>query len=59
MRCKNCSQVRGYPYKRGHLIAPRATTITASDPRSTWWPGERWTGSNVQPPAHGWAAGLL
>jgi hypothetical protein len=21
MRCKNCSQVRGYPYKRSHLVA--------------------------------------
>jgi hypothetical protein len=41
MRCKDCSQVRGYPYKRSHLIALRATKITASDPPSTWWPGER------------------
>jgi len=42
MRCnKNCSQVRGYPYKRSHLVALRATKITASDPPSTWWPGER------------------
>ena len=21
MRCKDCSQVRGYPYKRSHLVA--------------------------------------
>jgi hypothetical protein len=41
MRCKDCSQVRGYPYKRSHLVALRPTKITASDPRSTWWPGER------------------
>ena len=41
MRCKDCSQVRGYPYKRSHLVALRATKITASDPPSTWWPGER------------------
>ena len=41
MRCKDCSQVRGYPYKRSHLIALRTTKITASDPPSTWWPGER------------------
>jgi len=26
MRCKDCSQVRGYPYKRGHLVALRATS---------------------------------
>ncbi len=38
-RCEDCSRVRGYPYKRGHLVALRATKISASDPRSTWWPG--------------------
>jgi hypothetical protein len=36
MRCRDCSQ-----YKRSHLIALRRTKITASDPASTWWPGER------------------
>jgi hypothetical protein len=41
MRCKDCSQVRGYPYKRSHLIALRPTKISASDPPSTCWPGER------------------
>ena len=41
MRCKVCSEVRGYPYKRSHLVALRTTKITASDPPSTWWPGER------------------
>ena len=41
MRCRECSEVRGYPYKRSHLVALRATKITASDPPSTWWPGER------------------
>jgi hypothetical protein len=41
MRCRQCSEVRGYPYKRSHLVALRATKITASDPPSTWWPGER------------------
>ena len=41
MRCKDCSQVRGYPYKRSHLVALRQTKISASDPPSTWWPGER------------------
>jgi hypothetical protein len=35
------SQVRGYPFKRSHLVALRTTKITASDPPSTWWPGER------------------
>ena len=41
MRCRGCSQVRGYPFKRSHLVALRATKISASDPPSTWWPGER------------------
>jgi hypothetical protein len=41
MRCKDCSQVRGYPYKRSHLVALRSTKISASDPPSVWWPGER------------------
>jgi hypothetical protein len=41
MRCRDCSQVRGYPYKRSHLVALRTTKISASDPPSTWWSGER------------------
>jgi hypothetical protein len=32
---------REYPYKRSHLVALRSTKISANDPRSTWWPGER------------------
>jgi hypothetical protein len=41
MRCRDCSQLRGYPYKRSHLVALRPTKISASNPPSTWWPGER------------------
>ena len=41
MRCKDCSQVRGYAYKRSHLVALRQRKISVSDPPSTWWPGER------------------
>lgn len=41
MRCKDCSQVRRYPFKRSHLVALRPTKISASDPPSIWWPGER------------------
>ena len=41
MRCKDCSEIRGYPYKRSHLVALRPTKISANDPPSTWWPGER------------------
>jgi phage FluMu protein Com len=41
MRCKDCSQVRGHTDKRSYLVALRPTKISASDPPSTWWPGER------------------
>ncbi|MFZ5717387.1 MAG: hypothetical protein ACOY3N_31545 [Bradyrhizobium sp.] len=41
MRCKDCSQMRGYPYKRSSLVALRPTKISAADPPSIWWPGER------------------
>jgi hypothetical protein len=41
MRSRDCSQVRGYPFKRSHLVALRPNKITASDPPSSWWPGER------------------
>ena len=41
MRCKDCSQVRGYPFKRSHLIALRPNKISANEPPSTWWAGER------------------
>jgi hypothetical protein len=42
MRCQSCSELQGRPIKRSHLIvALRTTTISASDPASTWWPGER------------------
>jgi hypothetical protein len=41
MRYKDCSEVRGYPYKRSHLVALRTTKIRASDPPSSWWPSER------------------
>lgn len=41
MRCKDCSKVRGYPYKRGHLVALRPTKISATDPPSYGWPGDR------------------
>ena len=41
MRRKDCSEVRGYPFERSHLVALRRTKISTSDPPSTWWPGER------------------
>jgi hypothetical protein len=41
MRCKDCSEVRGYPYKRSHPVALRRGKISANDPPSHWLPGER------------------
>jgi hypothetical protein len=41
MCCKDCSPLRGYPYKRSHLVALRQTKISVNDPPFTWWPGER------------------
>src|SRR5689334_24619426 len=41
MRCKECSKLQGRPFKRSHLVALRPTKISATDPASTWWPGER------------------
>jgi hypothetical protein len=41
MRCKNCSTLRGYPYKRSQLVALRGTKISVVNPPSVWWPGER------------------
>jgi len=31
--------VRGYAFKRSHLVALQRTKISANDPASTWWPG--------------------
>lgn len=41
MRCEDCSKVRGYPYKRSHLVALRANKISASNPPTHGYPGER------------------
>lgn len=41
MRCKDCSQVRGYPYKRSCLVALRMTKISAKHGPTVWWPEER------------------
>jgi hypothetical protein len=35
MGCKDCSQVRGYPYKRSHLVALRPKKRSALDPPGT------------------------
>ena len=40
MRCEQCSERQGRPYKRSQLIALRLNKISAADPPSVWWPGE-------------------
>lgn len=39
--CKDCSQMRGSPYKRSCPVALRLMLISALDPPSIWRPGER------------------
>ncbi|SED09720.1 hypothetical protein SAMN05444164_3679 [Bradyrhizobium erythrophlei] len=41
MRCQQCSRLNGHLFKRSHLVALRTNKISASNPLSTWWPGER------------------
>lgn len=41
MRCKDCSRLRGRPFKCSHLVALRRTKISVDNPPSAWWPGER------------------
>lgn len=41
MKCQDCSKVCGYPYKRSHLVALRATKISATYPPTHGYPGER------------------
>jgi hypothetical protein len=33
MRCRDCSQLRGYPHERSHLVGLRTKKISASDPQ--------------------------
>ena len=47
MRCRQCSEVRGYVYKRSHLVALRATKITATDPPSYLVAGRTVNWTNV------------
>ena len=49
MRCKDCSQVRGHPYKRSHLVALRMTKISANDRRQH---GGRTTDDLPEPEAY-------
>lgn len=41
MRCRDCSQMRGYPYKRSHLVTLRPDPISATSGPTHGWPGER------------------
>ena len=41
MRCKPCSEQRGYAYKRGHLVRLRRNKVTTKDDGEPWYPGDR------------------
>jgi hypothetical protein len=41
MKCRPCSEERGYSYKRGHLVRLRKTNITIAEDGETWHPGEQ------------------
>ena len=41
MRCKPCSERRGYPYKRGHLVRLRRAKVTTKDDGEAWYPGDQ------------------
>lgn len=41
MRCNDCTRASGFPFRRSHLVAMRTNKISAANPPSVWWPGER------------------
>jgi hypothetical protein len=36
-----CSEQRGYPYKRGHLVRLRRSKVTTKDDGEPWYPGDQ------------------
>jgi len=41
MRCRPCSEMRGYPYKHGNLVRLRRTNITTRQDPGPWYPGDQ------------------
>jgi hypothetical protein len=41
LRCKPCSEQRGYAYKRGHLVRLRSRPITTGEDSEPWYPGDQ------------------
>jgi hypothetical protein len=41
MRCKPCSEQRGYPFKRGYLVRLRRSKLTTKDDGEPWYPGDQ------------------
>ena len=41
MRCEPCSEQRGYPYKRGHLVRLRRSKVTTKDDGEPRYPGDQ------------------
>ena len=45
MRCKPCSEQRGYAYKRGQLVRLRRSKVTTKDDGEPWYPGDQRDGN--------------
>jgi hypothetical protein len=41
MRCKPCSEQRGYPFKRGYLVRLRRSKLTTKDDGEPWYSGDQ------------------
>ena len=41
MRCKPCSEQRGYPFRCGHLVRLRRSKVTTKDDGEPWYPGDQ------------------
>jgi hypothetical protein len=41
MRCVPCSEMRGYPYKRGNIVRLRPDRLTTKNDGEPWYPGDQ------------------
>ncbi|QHO78958.1 hypothetical protein ACH79_20495 [Bradyrhizobium sp. CCBAU 051011] len=41
MACRPCSELRGSPYKRGHLVRLRRSNSTTKNDSEPWYPGDQ------------------
>jgi hypothetical protein len=47
MRCKRCSEDRGYPYKRGHLVRLRRSKVTTKNDGEPWYRSRSFSARDV------------